>query len=77
MGKLVAISTGTQSVTMSPGEIECSVLNMAFVTLCNKYGAEAIIVPPQDLSVDFTNASFDRLIITGGGDINPKRYDKI
>ena len=74
MGKLVAISTGTQSVTMSPGEIECSVLNMAFVTLCNKYGAEAIIVPPQDLSVDFTNASFDRLIITGGGDINPKRY---
>ncbi len=74
MTKLIAISTGIENVTMSPGEIKCSVLNMAFIDLCNRHGAEAVIVPPQNLSVDYTNANFDRLILTGGGDINPKLY---
>lgn len=74
MTKLIAISTGVEDVTMSPGEIKCSVLNMNFIHLCNKYDAEAIIVPPQNLSIEFTKSNFDRLIVTGGGDINPKVY---
>lgn len=74
MSKLVAISSGIENATLSPGEIECSVLNMSFVDLCNKYGAEVIIVPPQSLSIEFSKSSFDRLILTGGGDINPERY---
>ena len=74
MTKLIAISTGVEDVTMSPGEIKCSVLNMNFIHLCNKYDAEAIIVPPQNLSIEFTKSNFDRLILTGGGDINPEVY---
>ena len=74
MSKLVAISTGIENVTLSPGEIECSVLNMSFVNLCNKFGAEVVIVPPQNLSIEFSKSSFDRLILTGGGDINPETY---
>ena len=74
MTKLVAISTGIENVTLSPGEIECSVLNMSFVDLCNKFGAEVVIVPPQSLSIEFSKSSFDRLMLTGGGDINPETY---
>ena len=74
MSKLVAISTGIENANLSPGNIPCSVLNMSFVNLCNKFGAEVIIVPPQNLSIEFSKSNFDRLILTGGGDINPSVY---
>ncbi len=75
MTKLIAISGGIENARLAPGEIPCSVLNMAFIELCNKHGAEAIVIPPQSLNIHFSNPNFDRLIISGGGDINPIRYN--
>jgi putative glutamine amidotransferase len=74
MSKLIAITGGVEDVAIAPGVIPCSVLNMAFIELCNSHGAEAIVIPPQALNINFSNISFDRLIISGGGDINPIRY---
>ena len=74
MSKLIAISSGIEDSTLSPGNIPCSVLNISFVNLCNKFGAEVIIIPPQNLSIEFSKSNFDRLILTGGGDINPSIY---
>ena len=74
MSKLIAISSGIEESILSPGTIPCSVLNISFVNLCNKFGAEVIIVPPQNLSIEFSKSNFDRLILTGGGDINPSIY---
>ena len=74
MSKLIAISSGIEDSTLSPGTIPCSVLNISFVNLCNKFGAEVVIVPPQNLSIEFSSSNFDRLILTGGGDINPSLY---
>lgn len=75
MSKLIAISGGVENVRLAPGEIPCSVINMAFIELCNRHGAEAIVVPPQSLNTNFSNPIFDRLIVSGGGDINPIRYN--
>ena len=72
---IVGISTGNKDVKMSAGEIECSVLNFDFIKQCNNHGAQVNIIPQQ--STESINLSgINALIITGGGDINPKMYDQ-
>ncbi len=74
MNKLIAISTGTKSVDMAPGNISCAVLNNDFIKLCNGFGNTAVVIGPQENLSSIDISKFDALIISGGGDINPKYY---
>jgi len=70
---IVGISTGNKDVKMSAGEIECSVLNFDFIKQCNNHGAQVNIIPQQNRE-SINLSGINALIITGGGDINPKMY---
>ena len=72
---IVGISTGNKDVKMSAGEIECSVLNFDFIKQCNNHGAQVNIIPQQNMK-SINLSGINALIVTGGGDINPKIYDK-
>ncbi len=72
---IVGISTGNKNVKMSAGEIECSVLNFDFIKQCNNHGAQVNIIPQQN-SETINLSGINALIVTGGGDINPKMYDQ-
>ena len=74
MSKLIGISTGIKNVDMAPGNIPCVVINNDFVNLCNSYGYTAVIIGPQGDLNDIDISKFDGLVISGGGDINPKVY---
>ncbi len=70
----IAISTGIKNAQMSPGEIPCAVLSAEFIKLCNKFNAQAVIIPSQFNNPNFSLKGMDGLIITGGGDIDPSHY---
>ena len=74
MNKLIGISTGLKDVDMAPGNIPCVVINNDFVNLCNSYGNTAVIIGPQENLDSIDISKFDGLIVSGGGDINPKIY---
>ena len=72
----MGISTGIKDVQMAPGNIPSVVINNDFINLCNKFGNTAIVIGPQNDNLEIDAAKFDALIISGGGDINPKRYNQ-
>ena len=76
MNKLIGISTGIKDVQMAPGNIPCVVINNDFINLCNKFGNTAIVIGPQNDNLEIDASKFDALIISGGGDINPERYNQ-
>jgi len=76
MSKLIGISTGIKDVQMAPGNIPCVVINNDFINLCNKFGNTAIVIGPQNDNLEIDASKFDALIISGGGDINPERYNQ-
>ena len=76
MSKLIGISTGIKDVQMAPGNIPSVVINNDFINLCNKFGNTAIVIGPQNDTLEIDAAKFDALIISGGGDINPERYNQ-
>ena len=76
MSKLIGISTGIKDVQMAPGNIPSVVINNDFINLCNKFGNTAIVIGPQNDNLEIDASKFDALIISGGGDINPERYNQ-
>ena len=76
MNKLIGFSTGIKDVQMAPGNIPCVVINNDFINLCNKFGNTAIVIGPQNDNLEIDASKFDALIISGGGDINPERYNQ-
>ena len=79
MSKLIGISTGLKDVEMAPGNISCVVINNDFVKACNILGNNAVVFGPHANSKTVDVSKFDAIVISGGGDINPKTYgeDKI
>ena len=74
MNKLIGISTGNKDVEMAPGNISCVVINSDFVKACNNFGNTAVIFGPHENSETIDVSKFDAIVISGGGDINPKTY---
>ena len=74
MSKLIGISTGLKDVEMAPGNISCVVINNDFVKACNILGNNAVIFGPHANSKTVDVSKFDAIVISGGGDINPKTY---
>ena len=74
MSKLIGISTGLKNVEMAPGNISCVVINNDFVKACNILGNNAVIFGPHANSKTVDVSKFDAIVISGGGDINPKTY---
>ena len=74
MSKLIGISTGLKDVEMDPGNISWVVINNDFVKACNIFGNNAVIFGPHENSNTVDVSKFDAIILSGGGDINPKTY---
>ena len=73
---LIAVSCGNRVTQTSSGMIETHSLVPCFNDLINEQGGTGIIIPPQNtVNIDELMSAVGGLIITGGGDINPKLYN--
>jgi len=72
---LIAITCGVRETKTSSGMLDTNSLVTYFNKLINEQGGTAIVIPPQEvLNTENICKKIEGLIITGGGDINPKLY---
>jgi len=72
---IIAVSCGVRETKTSSGMLDSSSLVTHFSELISQNGGTTLILPPQEgFDISEIISGIDGVIITGGGDINPKLY---
>lgn len=62
------------SVRWGVWDVPAAVIPLAYVTMIEKAGGRALIVPPNDDAIDETLDALDGILFSGGSDIDPAEY---
>ena len=72
---LIAVSCGVRETKTSSGMLQANSLVTYFNEIISQNGGTTLIIPPQEsFDISAIISGIDGVIITGGGDINPKLY---
>jgi len=62
------------SVRWGAWDVPAAVIPLAYVTMIERAGGRALVVPPSEDAIEETLDAFDGLVFSGGSDIDPAAY---
>jgi gamma-glutamyl-gamma-aminobutyrate hydrolase PuuD len=71
---VIGLSTYAETARMLVWEREFAMLHASYVAAVRRAGGIAVLLPPQDDGADEVLSRVDGLVLTGGADVDPRRY---
>jgi gamma-glutamyl-gamma-aminobutyrate hydrolase PuuD len=73
---LIGLTTYRERAVTGVWDTEFALLHNAYVDAVARAGGVAVLLPPQELGADEAIAGVDALMLTGGSDVDPERYQQ-
>jgi gamma-glutamyl-gamma-aminobutyrate hydrolase PuuD len=73
---LIGLTTYRERAVTGVWDTEFALLHNAYVDAVARAGGVPVLLPPQELGADEAIESVDALVLTGGSDVDPQRYQQ-